>query len=158
VTRDISTTWRLELTISFFFLQGKAPKTIHALLTETLGEYVPSYVTVKNWLAQFKSGDFSTCDEQRPGRTKRVNTPEFIETIHEIILEYRRILSKSIAEQLGNSRERVGSIIHEVLDLKKLSAKWVLICLNVDPKCQRCQSSEKFWNLFGAIQMIYCLS
>ena len=27
--------------IKFFFLQGKAPKEIHAILTETLGEYVP---------------------------------------------------------------------------------------------------------------------
>ena len=42
----------------FFFLQGKAPKEIHAILTETLGEHAPSYVTVKNWVAQFKGGDF----------------------------------------------------------------------------------------------------
>ena len=35
----------------FFFLQGKAPKQIHAILTETLGEHAPSYATVKNWLA-----------------------------------------------------------------------------------------------------------
>jgi len=26
----------------FFFLQGKAPKEIHAILTETLGEHAPS--------------------------------------------------------------------------------------------------------------------
>ena len=29
----------------FFPLQGKAPKEIHAILTETLGEYAPSYAT-----------------------------------------------------------------------------------------------------------------
>ena len=43
----------------FFFLQGKAPKEIHAILTETLGEYAPSYATVKNWVVQFKHGVFS---------------------------------------------------------------------------------------------------
>jgi len=32
-----------------------------------IGEYAPSYATVKNWVAQFKSGDFSTCDTPRPG-------------------------------------------------------------------------------------------
>jgi len=37
----------------FFFLQGKAPKEMHAILTETLGEHAPSYVT---WVAQFKRG------------------------------------------------------------------------------------------------------
>jgi len=39
--------------IKFFFLQGKAPKEIHAIMTETLGEHAPSYATVKNWVAQF---------------------------------------------------------------------------------------------------------
>jgi hypothetical protein len=32
----------------FFFLQDKAPKEIHAILTETLGEHAPSYATAKN--------------------------------------------------------------------------------------------------------------
>jgi hypothetical protein len=32
--------------IIFFFLQGQAPKEIHAILTETLGEHEPSYATV----------------------------------------------------------------------------------------------------------------
>ena len=59
----------------FFFLQGKAPKEIHAILTETLGEHAPSYATVKKWVAQFKHGDFSTCDATRPGRPKTLTTP-----------------------------------------------------------------------------------
>ena len=57
------------------FLQGKAPKKIHAILKETLREYAPSYATVKNLLAHFKRGDFSTCDAPRPGRPKTVTTP-----------------------------------------------------------------------------------
>jgi len=43
---------------SFSFLQGKTPKENHAILKETLGEHTPSYDTVKNWVAQFKGGDF----------------------------------------------------------------------------------------------------
>jgi len=124
VTRTISTTWKRELS-SFFFLQDKTPKEIHAILIEALGEYVPSYATVKNWVAHFKRGDFSTCDAPRPGRPKTVTTPQIIDQIHELILEDRRISAKSIVEQLGISRERVGSIIHEDLDMRKLSAKWV---------------------------------
>ena len=90
------------------------------ILTGTLGEHAPSYVTVKNWMAQFKRGDFSTCDAPCPGRPKTVTTPEFIDQIHELILDDRRISAKSIAEQLGISRERVGSFIHEDLDMRKL--------------------------------------
>ena len=92
----------------FFFLQGKAPKEIHTILKETLGEHAPSYTTVKNWVAQFKRGDFSTCDVSRPGRPKTVTTPEIIDQIHEIIFEDRRISSKSIDGQLGIAREGFG--------------------------------------------------
>ena len=52
----------------FFFLQGKTPKEIHAILTETLEEHA----TVKNWVAQFKRGGFSTCDALSSGRPKTV--------------------------------------------------------------------------------------
>jgi len=69
--------------IKFFFLQGKAPKEIHAILTETLREHAPSYATVKNWVAQFKLGDFSTYVSPRPGRPKTVTTLEIIDQIHE---------------------------------------------------------------------------
>jgi len=79
-----------------------------------------------------KRGDFSTCDASRPERPKIVTTPEIIDQIHELILEESRISAKSIDEQLGISRERVGSVIHEDLDMRKLPAKWVPKCLNAD--------------------------
>jgi hypothetical protein len=43
--RDVNNIER-ELSSGFFFLQGKAPKEIHAIRTETLGEHAPSYATV----------------------------------------------------------------------------------------------------------------
>ena len=61
-----------------------------------------------------------------------MTTPEIIDQIHELILEDRQISAKSIAEQLGISSERVGYIIYEDLDMRKLSAKWVPKCLNAD--------------------------
>jgi len=133
---------------NFFFLQGKTPKEIHAILIETLGQHASLYTTVKSWVAQFKRGDFSTCDAPRPGLPKTVTIPEIIDQIHELILEDHRISAKSIAQQLGISRERVGSIIHEDLDTRKLSAKWVPKCLNAEQKHQRCQSSEQLLEFF----------
>jgi len=98
-------------------------------------------------VVQFKHGDFSTCDVSRPRRPKTVTTQEILEQIHKLILEYHWILAKSIAEQLGISCEVVGCIIHEDLNMRKLSAKWVLKCLNVDLKHQQCQSSEQLLEL-----------
>ena len=91
----------------FFFLQDKAPNEIHTLLTETLEEHAPSYVTVKNWVAQFKRSDFSTCDAPRPGRPKTVTTPEIIDQIHELILEDHRISAKS---KLSNWASHVSGL------------------------------------------------
>jgi len=75
--RDFSNmeTWAV---IKFFFLQGKVPEEIHAILTETLGEHAPSYATIRNCVAQFKRGDFSNCVAPRPGRPKTVTTPEIL--------------------------------------------------------------------------------
>jgi len=99
-------------------------------------------------VAYLKRGDFSTYNAPRPGRPKIVTTPEIIDQIHELILEDHRISTKSIAEQLDISRERVGSIIHEDLDMRKISAKWIPNCLKVDQRRQRCQLSEQLLDFF----------
>ena len=39
-------------------------------------------------------------------------------------------------------------LIHEDLDMRKLSVKWVPKCLNVIQKRQRCQSSEQLLDFF----------
>jgi len=132
----------------FLFFKARRCRKFTAILTETLGKQAPLYATVKNFVGQFKRGDFPTCDAPRPGRPKTVTTPWIIDQIHGLILEYRRILAKSIAEQLGISRERVGSIIHKDLDMPKLSATGVPKCLNADQKWQRCQSSEQLLEFF----------
>jgi len=147
----MTTLSRRKVSSIFFFLQGKVPKEIHAILIETLGEQAPSYATFKIWAAQFKHSDFSTCDAPRHGRPKIVTTPDIIDQIYELILEDRRISAKSIAEKLGISRERI-----EDLDMKKLSAKWVPKCLNNDQKRQILPVIWANLEFFGTILMISC--
>jgi len=79
-----------------FFLQGKASQEIHTILTESLGEHAPLYATVKNWVAQLKRSDFSTCVVPIPGRPKTLTTPHIIDQIHNIV--GRQISAKSIVE------------------------------------------------------------
>ena len=137
--RDFNNIETRAVIMLFPHLQGKAPKEIHAILQETLGEHAPSYAAVKKWVVQY----LSTCEAPRPERPKTVTTPEIIDQIRELNLEDRRISVKSIAEQLGISREWVGSIFREYLDMRKLSAKWVPKSVNADQKLQRCYSSEQ---------------
>jgi hypothetical protein len=63
-------------------------------------------------------------------------------------LEDRRISDKSIAVQLGISRERIGSIIHEDLDMRKLSAQWVPKCLNAGKNINGAIRLRKFVIIF----------
>ena len=107
-------------------------------------------------MAQFKRGEFSTCDAPPPGQLKTMTTPEIIDQIHELYLEDRRISAKSIAEKLGISRERVESIILDDLDMQKLSAKWVPKYLSADQKVDGAICLSNIRNFFGAIQMNSC--
>ena len=97
-----------------FLLQGKAPKETHAFLKETLEEQAPYYATVKKWVAQFKRGDFPTCDAPCPGRPKTVTTPEIIDQTHELILEDRRIWAKSIAEHWSSHVSGLGPSLMKI--------------------------------------------
>jgi hypothetical protein len=57
-------------------------------------------------VAQFKRRDFFFFFAPHPGQPKKVRALEKIDRIHKLILEDRQISPKSIAEQLGSSRER----------------------------------------------------
>jgi hypothetical protein len=50
-----------------YFLQGKMPKKIHAIPTETSEEHAPSYASIKNWVVHFTCGGVSTWDVPRSG-------------------------------------------------------------------------------------------
>ena len=147
-TCAISTTSSRELSSSFFSCKAKHQRKFTPFWQKHLGKHAPSYATVKNWVAQFKRGDFPTCDAPHPGWPKTGTSLEIIDQIHELILEECRILAKSIAEHLGNSCEWVGFIIHEDLDMRKLSGKWVPKCLNYLLTYSMVQSPswEASWN------------
>jgi len=107
-------------------------------------------------VAQFKRGGFSTCDAPRPGRPKTVTTPKIIDQIHELILGDRRISGNSIVEQLGISRGWVGSVVHEDLEMRKLSAKLVPKCPHADQKVNGASRLNNIKNSFRMIQIISC--
>ena len=135
--------------MKFFFLQQKSPKEIHGCMLDTLGGQCPSYSTVKKWCANFKRGDFSSDNGERCGRPVSVSTPEKVDQVHDLILSNRRISLQEIADIVHISKERVGSIIHDQLDMRKLSAKWIPKCLNVDEKRKRVTSSQVILRYFA---------
>jgi hypothetical protein len=92
-------------------------------------------LTVKNWVARSKTGHFSNEDEEHPGRALLVTALEYVDAVHSTILADQKILARQIAETLKTFWECVRFIIHDVLNMRNVSAKWVPKCLDVDQKC-----------------------
>jgi histone-lysine N-methyltransferase SETMAR len=78
----------------------------------------PSFSTVKKWAAEFKRGRTSLEDDPREGRPKSATAPEIIEQLQGMVLDDRRMKVCEIAETIGVSKERVGYILHEELDIR----------------------------------------
>jgi hypothetical protein len=75
-----------QAVIEFFILQRKGWKETHDILTEILGEHALPHATVKNWVAHFKQGDFSTSEMRRPGWQKTVITDRAYWSVQKLIL------------------------------------------------------------------------
>jgi histone-lysine N-methyltransferase SETMAR len=112
----------------FFVKEGLTPNEMHSKFIKVYGNSSPSFSCIKKWAAEFKRGRTSLEDDPREGRPKSATTPEIIEQLHDMILDDRRIKVREIAETKGISKERVGYVLHEELDMKKLCARWVPCC------------------------------
>jgi transposase len=92
-----------------------------------MGDSSPSFLTIKKWAADFKRGPTSLEDDPHEGRPKNA-TPEITEQVHNMVLDNRQMKVCEISETTGISKERVGYILHEELDMKKLCARWGRAC------------------------------
>jgi len=111
--------------IKFFIKEGLMPNEIHLKFIKVYGDSSPSFSTIKKWAAEFKRGRTFLEDDPHEGRPKSATTPEIIEQVRDMVLDEWQMKVCEIAETTGISKERVGYILHEELDMKKLCAKWV---------------------------------
>ena len=76
----------------------------------------------------------SISDAQRSGHPVEATTSEIIHKIHDILMDDRRLKLRLNASAVGILNQRVYKILHQYLDMRKLSAKWVPRLLTVDQK------------------------
>jgi len=129
--------------IKFFVKEGLKPKEIYSKFIKVYWDSSPSFSTIKKWAAEFKRGRTSLEDDPREGRPKSATTPEIIEQVHDMVLDDRRMKVREISETIGIPKERVGYIVHEELDMKKLCAKWVPRLITADQKRTCMKISEQ---------------
>ena len=111
--------------IKFFVKEGLMPNEIHSKFIKVYGDSSPSFSTIKKWAAEFKRGRTNLEDNPHKGRPKNAATPEIIQQVHDMLLYEWRMKMQEIAETIGISKECVGYILHEELDMKKTSYKMV---------------------------------
>jgi len=105
--------------INFFpARQGAEGNSCHSE-KKTLEEYAPMYGILKNWVTRFKLGDFSTCGTPRPGRPKRVTTPEIMVQIHELNFVDRRILLIQYLSNWAPHGSRLGPLLVKIWTCRK---------------------------------------
>jgi hypothetical protein len=66
-----------------------------------------------------------------------------------MVLDDRLTKLREIVMTIGISKERIGYILHEELDMKKLCARWLPQLLIVDQKCTRMKFSEQCLECFN---------
>ena len=126
-------------------------------MSQTMGDSGPSYETVKRWVVHFKTGHFGVESEKPSGRPVSVSVPENVKAIHDMIMEDRLISVlqyKSTAMYLRISRERVGAIIHNDLEMRKLAAKWIPKLLTAEQKRKHASHWWLFWNILQEMSQI----
>ena len=80
---------------------------------------------MKKWLADFKRGRENTDGDARTGHPKSATTDAQVEVILGMVMNDRRVTAKHIAETLGISVGSVHTALTEILEINKLSARWV---------------------------------
>jgi hypothetical protein len=71
------------------------------------------------------NGISSVTDSPRPGQAYRVVTLEAIAAVKAIVKENRRVTVNEIAAHTDMNHRSAHHIVHDVLQLHKVSARWV---------------------------------
>jgi len=124
-------------------------KFIRRKFIKVYGDSSPSFSTIKKWAAEFKCGHTSLEDDPCEGHPKSATSSEIIEQVHLMVLADWRMKVREIAETIGISKECVGYILHEELDMKKLCARWVPRVLTADQKPTCMKISEQCLQRFN---------
>ena len=92
---------------------------------------------VRNWVRNFKDGEQSFKDKPRPGRSITATIPDNISLVKAVIDENPYASYDEIKEGTSLCHGTINTIIHDHLQLQKISSRWVPYLLNDRNKLER---------------------
>ena len=105
--------WKIALTF----------KDCHARLVQAWGEQAPSDHTIFHWFLEFQRNKFSVQDAPRSGRPSTSITEQTVDPVRKLIEDDPHSTYQQIEAILGISSAPINSIIHDYLNLRKVSAR-----------------------------------
>ena len=103
--------------------------------------------SVFEWHKRFKEGRESVRDDERCGRSKKVNTPELIGQIKNFVDKDHCVTIEAISAQFDVSVGTVHTIICEELKMQKICVKFFPRVLREDEKERCCHDSKEMIEL-----------
>ena len=122
--------------IRFLHLRGMKPIEIYQQLSETCNDGIVDVKNVRSWVRQFTEG--RTCENKPKEPSPRTSRSEdMIARVEQMVMEDRLLTVRQIAANAGISFGSVGTILHDDLKLRKVSARWVPRMLTDKNKASR---------------------
>ena len=95
-------------------------------IQQAFGNEVLSPTQIKQWFKRFKDGCASVESDPRSGRPSTNRKEEVMDQVRKKVLENRRLTVQEIVAEVGISTGSVHSILTEDLNLRRVSANYVL--------------------------------
>ena len=123
--------------IRFLRSEGVKPIEIRRQMEVQYGDACLSLQQMYEWSRKFLNGVSSVTGSPRPGQAHRVVISEAIGAVEVIVKENRRVTLHEIAAHLDMSHGSAHHIVHDVLQFRKLSARWLPRQLTAELKERR---------------------
>ena len=128
---------------------GKSATKIHQELQTAYTEHSPGYSTIARWLADFQAGRTSLSDAPRSGRPNTAVTDQNIGRVQQLVFEDPHCTIEDLCSRVPISHDRVHSILHNELHLRKICARWVPHRLTAEQKQVRMDACAEILHKFS---------
>ena len=99
--------------------------------------------TVQRWYSKFHNNDFELQDKPRTGRPITATSDEKVELVRNLIKKEPHITYEELEEELDIGSQAIHTILHEILRLRKVCARWVPHFLTESEKKARVEMEKQ---------------
>ncbi len=125
-------------------LSGKTGREIYEALTEACGSHTIGFTTIKRWRKLFLKGRTQVIDEKKSERpSNMVNNSTNTVIVETMLDKDRRMTIREMEVENEISRTSLHHILTDVLQKRKISARWIPHFLGAEQKADRMHIAQE---------------